>query len=97
MNLDNVATLRLYVPDAIDLATLILDTIPMRFPDQGSFKDVEIYTHLGPQYVFDNGDNKRHEIMVAGRTFVVTLLAIRKLYVPNVGNPIEYTFGISDK
>jgi hypothetical protein len=43
LNLDNVGTLRLFVPDSIDQATLVLDTIPMKFPDQGIFTDIHQY------------------------------------------------------
>ena len=97
LNLDNVATLRLFMPNTIDKVTLILDTTPMTFSDQASNIYMEISTDLGPQYHFDNRDNKRHDIMVDGRTFTVTLFEIAKLKVQNITNPIEYVFGVSDK
>jgi hypothetical protein len=48
-------------------------------------------------YTFDTAKNRRHEIAVAGRTYVVTLLEAKELDTPHVANPIEYVFGITEK
>jgi hypothetical protein len=101
LTLDNVATLRLFMPHSTSMITLILDIVPVKLPDQHTDKlSIEGMTFStspqGSQYVFDMVQNRR-EISVAGRTFIVTLLEINKLSVPNVAAPIEYVFGISEK
>jgi len=48
------------------------------------------------EYLFDVDQNKRREITVAGRMFLVTLLEVRRLSMAAV-DPIEYVFGISEK
>ena len=48
------------------------------------------------KYVFDMDDNKRHEIPVGGRTFVVTLRKIQKLTTEGVNDTVEYEFGIAE-
>jgi hypothetical protein len=102
LNLDNVARLKLYVPYSANSVTLLLDIVPtspiVRTSPNVVVEGAQIYNQsLGVQYVFDTGDNKRHEIAVGGRTFVVTLLQINRLGIPNVGNPLEYVFGISER
>jgi hypothetical protein len=102
LNLDNIARLRLYVPYSKEYVTLLLDIIPTDLPSRSgsgiSVEGAQIYNQsLGVPYVFDKGTQKRHEITVAGRTFVVTLLQIKQLDVPNVAKPLEYVFGISEK
>ena len=102
LNLDNIAMLRLHVPYSLQSVTLILDIVPMSIIPQTSpgvtVEGAQIYDQSqGTQYIFDTGLNKRHEISVSGRTFVVTLLQINQLSVPKVANPIEYVFGISEK
>lgn len=102
LNLDNIATLILHVPYSMDSVTLLLDVVPVVFPDRYSnlitIEDAQYYNQSnGKQYVFDTGKNKRHEIDIGGRIFIVTLLKIIKLNVAKVSNAIEYQFGISEK
>jgi hypothetical protein len=102
LNLDNIARLKLYVPYSREYVTLLLDIIPTDMPSRSgsgiAVEGAQIYDQsLGVTYVFDKGAQKRHEITVAGRKFVVTLLQINQLDVPNVANPLEYVFGISEK
>jgi hypothetical protein len=83
------------------MVTLILNLVPLQLPDQHNDKiSIEGMTFsaspLGSRYVFDMVHNRR-EISVSGRTFIVTLLEINKLSVPNVAAPLEYVFGISEK
>jgi hypothetical protein len=103
LKLDNVAILRLHVPYSMEMATLMLDVVPMDMAVRTSPPWIEVqgvqgYSDSGStQYVFDVGQRKRQEITVVGRTFVVTLLEVKKLSMANVANPIEYVFGISEK
>jgi hypothetical protein len=52
-------------------------------------------SHPEQEYVFDLDDNKRREISVGGRTFIVTLKAIRPLRGKG-DNAVEYEFGVSE-
>jgi len=103
LNLDNVATLRvgLSLTNRSDIITLFVDTPAISFPAKRtpamSIEGAELSTHLGKEYGFDMGKNQRQEIVVAGRTFIVTLLEIKQLDTPGVAAPIEYVFGITDK
>lgn len=102
INLDNIATLKLYVPSSIDRVTLLLDVVPIALPDKQTdfFKveDAQSYNQTtGVTYVFDTNKNRRHEITLKNRTFIVTLQKIRKLKVENIPGALEYQFGISEK
>jgi hypothetical protein len=102
LRLDNVAVLRLHAPYSMQLVTLILDVVPMDMSVNVSpgisIDGAQGYFHNpSAQYVFDVNQNKRREIAVAGRTFVVTLLEVKRLSMAGVANPIEYVFGISEK
>jgi hypothetical protein len=94
LRLDNLATLRLTAPYSLSSVTLILDTTPVKFPNQkksgAEFQDAQIYS-WDPKNVFyfDGEKNHRREITVGGRTFIVTFLQAEKLDVPGVANPIE--------
>jgi hypothetical protein len=102
LRLDNVAILRLHVPYSMKSVTLVLDVVPMDMSINVSpgisLDGAQGYFH-GPssEYLFDVDQNKRREITVASRTFVVTLLEVRRLSMAGVANPIEYIFGISEK
>jgi hypothetical protein len=101
LRLDNVATLRLGGVSRNSI-TLILDVVPVDLAVTHSpgvsVEGAQIFYHTGAtQYVFDTHQNQRKEIMVVGRTFIVTLLQISKLAVAEVANPVEYVFGISEK
>jgi hypothetical protein len=98
LTLDNVATLSLGVPSSMDMATLFLGpavTYPNVQIPGGSIEDRK-FMYIEKTYVFDL-TNRRREVVVAGRTFIVTLLEIKRLDEPRVANPIEYVFGISEK
>jgi hypothetical protein len=102
LRLDNVATLRLHAPYSMQLATMILDVVPMDLAVQHSpnvsVDGAQGYFHSDSvTYVFDVNQNKRKEIVAAGRTFIVTLLEVKKIDRADVSNPIEYVFGISEK
>lgn len=102
LNLDNVGTLKLHVPYSLDKITLLLDVVPVSLPNRHDpsveITDAEIYDHTtGKQYTFDTDKNHRQEIKIANRTFIVTLVGIKKLDVPHVPVATEYQFGISEK
>jgi hypothetical protein len=102
LNLDNVGTLRLHAPYSSEKITMLLDVVPISAPNQHlpgvEFRDIETYNQsTGTQYTFDTDKDRRHEVKVANRTFLVTLMRIKKLDVPNVPVAIEYQFGISEK
>ncbi|MDG1859861.1 MAG: hypothetical protein P8I94_12195, partial [Emcibacteraceae bacterium] len=46
---------------------------------------------------FNNGVNKRHNIDVDGKVFVVTLIKTEVLEVKNVNNAVSYTFNIAER
>ena len=102
LRLDNLATLRLTVPYSLSSVTLVLDTAPVKFPAQKrsgtQYEDIQVFS-WDPKNVFhfDDGSSRRQEITAGGRTFIVTLLQTEKLDVPGVANPVEWTFGISEK
>lgn len=102
LSLDNVAILRLHVPYSLTSVTLLLDVVPTSLPDQHNaaliVEGAQYYNQLsGKEYVFNTTNNKRYEIAVAGRVFIVTLLKVVKLNVENVPQALEYQFGISEK
>jgi hypothetical protein len=102
LRLDNVATLHLYVPYSDNSITLVLDASPVRLPDQNNdgvaIQGAHTFTHdTKDEIAFDVGVNKRREITVGDRTFVVTLLEVRHLATPDVAKPLEFVFGISEK
>lgn len=102
LNLDNLGTLKLHVPYSLTSITLLLDVVPTTLPDKHdeniTVEGAQFYNQsLGTQYVFNITDSKRHEIEIAGRIFVITLLKISKLNVPSVPGAIEYQFGIAEK
>jgi hypothetical protein len=99
INLDNVAILSLGDPLSIKMATLYMGpvvTYPNTTIPGKSVEDRKVIP-FDKMYIFDLAKNQRHEVVVSGRTFIVTLLEIKKLNVPNVPNPIEYVFGISEQ
>ena len=102
LNLDNIAKLKLHIPFSINLITMLLDVVVTNLPDQHtdnfSVEGTQYYNQTsGTQYIFNTTNNKRHEIAVGGRIFIVTLLSINKLSIPNVPIATEYQFGISEK
>lgn len=101
LNLDNVATLFPHPPYSLEAITLLLDAIPTYTPGhQGEGYTVDtIYYYDIPEnkYIFDTKNHKRHEIKVGGRTFTVTLIGIKKLDIPDMVLPFQYTFGISEE
>jgi hypothetical protein len=101
LNLDNAATLRLKSPYSLNMITLMLG-VPISFPDKHtadiSIEGAQIIPDIGKVYTFYTGkNNNSHAVMAAGRVFIITLFKIKKLEIPNVPNPIEYEFGISEK
>jgi hypothetical protein len=64
---------------------------------QIKIQGAQVHVLDGPQFVFDRGTNKRHEITVEDRTFIVTLQDIIPRQINGVANPLEYVFGISEK
>jgi hypothetical protein len=83
------------------MATLYLGPVVTSYPNKtipgmGSIEE-QRFIPFEKMYVFDLSMNQKHEVVVSGRTFMVTLLKINKLNVPNVPNPIEYVFGISEQ
>jgi len=102
LKLDNVATLKLHNPYSMSSVTLLLDVVPIDISIQHgpgmSIEGAKRSSLSGTvQYVFDVEQHKRREIAVAGRTFIVTLLEVKKLSMANVSNAIEWVFGISEK
>jgi len=53
-------------------------------------------TGHGPIYSF-GAQHVRQEIPVGGRTFIVTLKEINNVEIPDVADPFELVFGISEK
>jgi hypothetical protein len=99
LNLDNVATLSLGVPSSMNMVTLFLGpaiTYPNIQIPGGSIEDQK-FMYIEQTYVFELMKTRRREVVVAGRTFIVTLLEIKRLDETRVANPIEYVFGISEK
>jgi hypothetical protein len=92
LNLDNIATLTARWADHI---IMILDDVAAVPVIQGS-NVFKMSTSNNPTYRFD-GKQVRHEIEVGGRTFIVTLKTINNINIPEVANPREYVFGISEK
>ena len=101
LKLGNLATLRLHAPYSLGMTTLVLDAAPITLPDHRdetmAIEGLAITKGSRTAYTFDTTKNKRHEINVAGRTYIVTLMESKRLDVPGVGNPIEYVFGITEK
>jgi hypothetical protein len=67
-------------------------------PDR-TIRDVVILPDLtqGTPYLFDLAQNQRHDVVVAGRTFTVTLDHFEKLNLPSYPAASKYVFGISEK
>ena len=101
LRLRNLATLRLGAPYSLEMVTLRQDATPTRLPDieneSITVEDLTITKGSATEYTYDIIKNKRHEIAVAGRAYIVTLLEARKLNTPHIANPIEYVFGITEK
>ena len=102
LNLDNLGTLRLHVPYSLAQVTLLLDVVPTTVPIQHDAgvqaEGAEIYNQkTGTAYTFDTNSSKRHEIAIGGRVFVVSLLRVIKLEIPDVPGAVEYQFGISER
>ena len=93
LNLDNAATLTARVALSGSIIMVLDDVAVPVIRGSNLFK---LSTSNNPQYVFD-GKQIRHEIQVGGRTFVVKLKEINNLKIPEVANPVEYVFGISEK
>ena len=92
MNLDNIASLDLLTADKGDQITLVLNATTLTLPN------AEIITGQHPEFVFDSGANKRHQIQVEARKFLVTLLHVEAHPTPNFGwTPKVFVFGISEK
>lgn len=99
-DLDGVATLRIKGPYSEQTATLALDLIPVKHPDQIQ-PDVEIrdiYIHTGPtkEYFFDTQHSKRQALDVGGKVFIVTLREIEILEVPGVAKPLRFEFMVKE-
>jgi hypothetical protein len=101
LTLANVATLLLGPYYTAFGVTLFLDTPALRLPDKQtagiSIEGARLSPYMGKSYTFDMVQNQRQEVVVAGRTFIVTLMEVKKLEVPKVATPFEYVFGISEK
>jgi hypothetical protein len=101
LRLDNVATMRLAPEYSLTSISLWLDAAPvsLKFPAIPGLQieQPQLTVHPKQKFTFDVAKNKRQEVAVAGRIFVITLFDIKQLDVPGVTNPIEYVFGISEK
>ncbi len=102
LNLDNVAILKHYFPSSSAKVTLLLDVVPTTLPDEHNKNSIlegaQYYNQSSEtKYVFDKEKNNRHEIFVGGRNFIVSLLKIHELNIPNVPGALEYEFGISER
>jgi hypothetical protein len=101
LRLDSIATMTLF-ENSLTAITLALDSTPISLqlplpPNAPIVVEAPTLTVLGKRFTFDVAKNKRHEVEVQGRSFIVTLLEIRQLDVSGATNPIEYVFGISEK
>ncbi len=108
LDLDNLATLTAWPPPTRERVTLMLHFIAVppamecvsvtkegceNLRNSNVFK---VVTSHGPIYSFDT-NHPRHEIPVAGRTFVVTLKEINNVDIAGLSHPFEVVFGISEK
>ena len=103
LDLDNVAILRVVGPAASNQITLALDTVPVRLKDMEIPGKIKIESPQfqirdpSKEYPFDGDKNKRHEIEIGGRTFIVVLKDIFPRTIEGVADPTEYVFGISER
>lgn len=101
INLDTAGTLKRFVPYSIAGVSMMLDATPVYFPPtstpEAQIEERSLVIGIKKVYYFDTDQGQRQKIMVAGRTFAVTLLSIRVLDVTGVSNPLEYKFGISEE
>ena len=101
INLDGVATLRLFPPYSIRGATLALDATIMKqpdevFPDGSGFRDVRITLGKLKTFTFDTEENKRHTMDVEGKVFIVTLRGTEALKVEDVAKPLKFVFSVKE-
>lgn len=100
IDLDGVATLRLFPPYSIDTATLALDAVPMRQPDAimpgAEFRNIQITTGNPRMFSFDTGPNRRHTMEAGGKVFIVTLRETEALNIQGVANPLKFVFAVKE-
>jgi transposase-like protein len=101
LQLDNVATLHL-TGHSTQKITLGLDTVPVDMrvkfdPAKIQVAGAQFFSVGNQQFVFDVHANKRREIEVSGRTFIVTLIQVKRNQTVNVANALEWVFGVSEK
>jgi hypothetical protein len=101
LSLANIATLQLGPSASLDHCDLLLGPsihYPNKETNEMSVRDMRVVP-FEKYYAFNLKDKQRQEVVVTGRTFIVTLLEIDKLNaVPGLSwTPIQYKFGISEK
>lgn len=101
LRLDTVGTLTVSGSYSLDSITMILNAVPMepsvRTSEGVTVEGARFFHHAGTTtYIFDTKKSKSHEIEIGGRTFLVSLLEVSRPNVANVGNPLEYKFGICE-
>jgi hypothetical protein len=107
LNIDNIAMLQAdwTAPHNTREITLLLNSISLTEPSrksvQGKFEvacwEVVMRDKDTRSFKFDIASNRRHEIRIDDRTYVVALLEVEKLEIKDVSDPLEYKFGISEK
>lgn len=100
IDLDGVATLRLFPPYSIGTATLKLDAVPMKQPDaffpDTEFRGIQITTGEMRSFFFDTQNNKRHTLEAGGKVFIVTLRETEALVVEGLQNPLKFVFSVAE-
>jgi hypothetical protein len=98
INLDNLAVLRLSMPSNGDVVTLIVAPVVTNIPANSGTLGGQVFTGYSQTLTFDRFKNKRHEVPIEGRTFIVTLLEINQISEPAyLAWSKEYVFGVSEK
>lgn len=101
LNLDNIATLKLDVPYGSDSITLRLDVVTKELSVKTSpeilIEQAELFYHGNSgSYFFDIKSSFKHTIEIEGKKFVVKLLSIKNINIPDVPNAKEYSFSIRE-
>ncbi|MDG1708115.1 MAG: hypothetical protein P8H03_05100 [Emcibacteraceae bacterium] len=101
LNLGNIGSLLRLVPCNNEMVTMAVDAVPINYPDKVTpnmeVRNLNIMSGPLERIEFNNGVNKRHNIDVDGKVFVVTLIKTEVLEVKNVNNAVSYTFNIAER
>ena len=101
LNLDNIATLKIFAPYSTENVTLVLDADPTYYPGYSNSQVDVLQTMIihgdHKKYIFDKGANKRQVVQVGTRKFLVTLMDTGIPSKRILAVQIEYTFGISEE